>query len=165
MKTLAILVNAICVFVGLAGCTHEPVIPATTTPPAPIGEPLDIAPALQHYRVFSLVPLANSKTEPGEKHGRLAFNAESSAMEVYDANNGLLGRLFIAPDTCRNDDSPDCVRRYSMSGQLGDTVDNLHCYVQIRNDTNTSYSGQALTGICRDKTARMFEITFFGQSP
>ncbi len=86
-------------------------------------------------------------------------------MEVYDTTNGLLGRLFIAPDTCRNDDSPDCVRRYVMSGQLADSADNLHCFVQIRNDTNTGYSGQALTGICRDKTARMFEIKLFGEVP
>lgn len=157
MKTHTILASTVCAFGALAGCMHEPT--------APIGEPLNIAPALQHYRTFSVVPLSNSKTEPGERHGRLAFNAETAAMELYDTTNGPLGRLFIAPDTCRNDDSPDCVRRYVMSGQLADSADNLRCFVQIRNDTNTGYSGQALTGICRDKTARMFEIKLFGQVP
>jgi hypothetical protein len=163
MKTHTFLVSVICAFDVLAGCTHEP---TASVPLAPIGEPLEIAPdALQHYRTFSVVPLSNSRTVPGERHGRLAFNAETAAMEVYDTTNGLLGRLFIAPDTCRNDDSPDCVRRYVMSGQLADSADNLHCFVQIRNDTNTGYSGQALTGICRDKTARMFEIKLFGEVP
>jgi hypothetical protein len=164
MKTESILASAICLFSALAGCTHAPVAPVASVPAGPTGEPLDITPEMQHYRMFSVVPLATSRTGTGEMRGRLAFNADAAAIEMYDAANGLLGRLFIAPESCRNDDSPDCVRRYAMSGQLADSADNLRCYVQIRNDTKTGYAGQALTGICRDNAARMFEIKLFGDS-
>jgi hypothetical protein len=41
-----------------------------------------------------------------------------------------------------------------MSGQLADSAGNLRCYVQIQNNTKTSYAGKALTRICRDYAAR-----------
>jgi hypothetical protein len=146
----------------LAGCAHQSVATLDSVQAAPTGEPLDIAPEMQYYRMFRMVPLATSRTMPGEMQGRLAFNANSAAIEMYDTANVFLGNLFIAPEVCRNDDSTDCVRRYAMSGQLADSAGSLRCYVQIRNDTKTGYTGQALTGVCRDNTSRMFEIKLFG---
>jgi hypothetical protein len=164
MQERTAIASAICLSSALAACTHEPVAPVAIAPTAQTGEPLDIAPEMQHYRKFSVIPLATSKTGSGEMRGRLAFNADAATIELYDDGSGLLGRLFIAPESCRNDDSPDCVRRYAMSGQLTDSAGNLRCYVQIRNDTKTGYAGQALTGICRDNTGRVFEIQLFGDS-
>lgn len=163
MKIPVLLASCMGIVGILAGCTHAPVAPESNAPAAFAGEPLEIAPALQHYRRFTVVALGSSRTESGERQGRLAFNPDSAAMDLYDTSDAYLGRLFIAPEVCRNDDSPDCVRHYAMSGQLTESAGSLRCYVQIRNDTNTGYLGQALTGICRDNTARRFEIKLYGE--
>ena len=69
------------------------------------------------------------------------------------------GRLYVQVEQCGNDADPLCQRRYMLSGDISLRSTPLKCYVQIRNDANSGYAGQALQGLCQDSYRRSYSIT------
>lgn len=140
----------------LSGCMTQP--PASVTS---LGVELDDAPKLSRFTRFDLASQASGTGGDQKTTGLLSFNMSSAMFEVSTASLPNAGRLHVQAETCRDDPSPDCKRRYVVTGGVNALNTSMNCYIPIRNDTATGYVGQSLVGLCQDKTGRSFAITIF----
>lgn len=121
---------------------------------------LIVAPQLSHYSRFEIFPESSNATEQ-RATGTLDFNAYSASLELHIKDSQAIEHLFVQPETCRDDPSPDCKRRFAISGRITALGVPMNCYIPIRNDTSIGYYGQTLTGLCRDRNGRSFAISIF----
>jgi hypothetical protein len=84
---------------------------------------------------------------------------DGAYIEIHFPGIATSQRLFIQVEECRNSVDPLCQRRFVLSGDLFAFASRLKCYIQIRNDANSGYLGQALQGLCQDTNNRSFAIT------
>lgn len=131
-----------------------------STPP-PAG--LNSTPDLQRFNRFQLT--AQSASGSAALQQRLGTLEFKRAASLFEASNpgGAADRLFVQPETCRDDASPDCLRRFVISGRLAIENTAVNCYVPIRNDSDLGYGSQSLTGICQDRHSRLFSLTIFSR--
>ncbi|MEI7456601.1 MAG: hypothetical protein WCK93_07715 [Nitrosomonadales bacterium] len=122
---------------------------------------IDVSPKMAHYTQFDLVSQSSGSAEEQKISGTLLYKPTSAYFEVRTNENSNVDRLFIQPDECRDDASPDCQRRFVISGRLAAFKTSLNCYIQVRNDTSTGYSGQSIAGLCQDRNRRSYSITLF----
>jgi hypothetical protein len=122
---------------------------------------IDVAPKLAAYTQFDLVSQSSGAAEEQKVSGVLSYKATAAYFEAHTNGNTSVDRLFVQPDACRDDASPDCQRRFVISGHLTAFNTSLNCYIQVRNDTSVGYSGQSIMGICQDRNRRSFAITLF----
>jgi hypothetical protein len=126
---------------------------AETKPTNP--QKLDGAPDLSAYRTLEVTSNSTSKREVGE----VRFVMDGAYFEAYLPGATSVHRMFIQVEDCRNSTDPICQRRFVISGDLSAFSSRLKCYIQIRNDSNSGYFGQALQGLCQDTNSRSFAIT------
>jgi len=150
---LAILVAAGMSF--LSGCAAPPPI---VSPPA---SELEVAPQLSRFARFELASQASGSGAEQKTAGSLNFKSSSASFEVSTVSDQAAGRLYVQPEACRDDPSPDCKRRFVVSGRLSALNTTLNCYIPVRNDTSTGYVGQSLAGICQDRNGRSFSISIY----
>lgn len=122
---------------------------------APPPQQLESSPDLSMYRTLELTSNSTSKREVGEAR----FVADGAYVEVRLPGATTAQRLFIQVEDCRNSTDPLCQRRFVLSGDLSAFASRLKCYIQIRNDVNSGYVGQALQGLCQDTNSRSFAVT------
>lgn len=134
--------------------------------PQPVSTPakdnvLEVAPQLSRYTRFELFSQASTVSAEQKAVGSLDFKTSSSSFEVRTDGNQTVERLFVQSEVCRDDPSPDCQRRFVVSGRLTALGTTLNCYIPVRNDTSMGYAGQSLAGICQDRNGRSFSISIF----
>ena len=131
-------------------------VAACATPAAPDSNPqnLNDTPDLSAFRRVELNANATGKHESAGA----SFVATGAYLDVSLAG-AQTQRLYVQAEQCRNDANADCPRQYALSGELNAFSSQLKCYIQIRNDANSGYSGQALQGICNDQYRRSYAIT------
>lgn len=142
----------------IAACAQPP-SPAITANISPI----EAAPELARYSRFELTSQSNGNASEQKMAGSLDFKSSSASFDVITGNNQAAGRLFVQPESCRDDPSPDCQRRFVVSGRINILNTSLNCYIPIRNDVAIDYVNQSLTGICQDRYGRSFSISIFAQ--
>lgn len=147
----------------IGACTSPPPVSPTANLVAPTVNSglLEVAPQLSRYTRFELVSQASGAGAEQKAAGSLDFKTGSASFEVHPEGNQAVSRLFVQPDACRDDPSPDCQRRFVVSGRLSALNTSLNCYIPVRNDTSAGYAGQSLAGICQDRNGRSFSITIF----
>lgn len=136
----------------LAGC-------AATTPPLAT-PPHTVTPDLSAYVRFELYA-QNSGPSDKPLSGHLAFRAEGARFDVFQLDGGEMGRLHLQPDTCRDDPSPGCERRFLANGRIQALGANLNCAVPVRNDVNVGYQRQTLSGLCQSQFGRAYTLQLF----
>ncbi|MFA6970544.1 MAG: hypothetical protein WC208_03995 [Gallionella sp.] len=140
----------------LTACASASSVSATKN-----GGVIDVSPKMAHYTQFNLVSQSSGAAEEQKISGVLIYKPASAYFEAHADGNTSVDRLFIQPDACRDDISPDCQRHFIISGRLTAFNTSLNCYIQVRNDTSTGYAGQSIEGICQDRNRRSFAITLF----
>ncbi|MFA9217234.1 MAG: hypothetical protein ACEQSK_09025 [Sphingomonadaceae bacterium] len=134
--------------VALSACATPPALP-----PAPPS--LSDSPDLSAYRTLEIQSNANAKRQVLAAR----FVAAGAYLELEPAPNGASQRLYIQVEQCANDADPQCPRRYMLNGDIQALASPLKCYIQIRNDVNSGYLGQALQGLCQDSYHRSYSAT------
>ncbi len=123
------------------------ILAACATPPAQNENPqnLNDTPDLSAFHNVELSANSGGKRE----HTPARFVADGAYLDLQipDANSQ---RLYVQAEDCRNSADAYCARRYVLTGELTAFSSKLKCYVQIRNDANSGYIGQALQGLCQD---------------
>jgi hypothetical protein len=140
----------------LSGCMTQPPARVTSS-----GVELDDAPNLSRFARFDIASQASGTGGHQKANGILSFSKSSAMFEVSTASHLDAGRLHVQAETCRDDPSPDCKRRYVVTGSLSVLNTSMNCYIPIRNDAAAGYAGQAIFGLCQDKSGRSFSITIF----
>lgn len=137
----------------LSSCASAPDHPPASTI-APVANLTD-TPDLSAFSVLEL--RANS----GARHasGQARFHPAGAYLEVRMPEAADSQRLLVQVEECRNAADPFCQRRFALSGDLFAFASRLKCYIQIRNDANSGYPGQALQGLCQDSNSRSFAVT------
>jgi hypothetical protein len=138
---------------------------AATTPPTPAPAPaaapevpacgspaLDTTPDLSPYQRLELTSNANGTVISRS----LKFVADGSYLEVSADASAASERLYVQPEECRNSADESCARHFVALGNLTAFGTHVKCYVQLRNDSNTGYCGQAIAGLCQDAYSRSF---------
>ncbi len=156
LQRLLLCISAIVCADLLNGCAVSP--PAIVS--APVSE-LEVAPQLTRFTRFELASPASGSGTEQKATGSLVFNSGAASFDVITTDNKAKDRFFIQPETCRDDPSPDCKRRFAVTGRLSALNTTLNCYIPVRNDTSSGYVGQSLSGICQDRYGRSFTITIF----
>jgi len=123
---------------------------------------VELAPKLTHYSRFEL--FSQSSTAVGQRAtGSLEFNNNSAAFDLHISGSQSVEHLFVQPEACRDDPSPDCKRRFTISGQMTALGTSMSCFIPVRNDTSIGYFGQTLAGICQDRYGRLFTISIYAK--
>jgi len=123
---------------------------------------LEVAPQLSHYSRFELYSQSSTAADQ-RATGSLEFNNNSSAFDLHIADSPSVEHLFVQPEACRDDPSPDCQRRFTVSGRITALGTSMSCFIPIRNDTSIGYYGQTLAGICQDRNGRSFTMSIFAK--
>jgi hypothetical protein len=143
--------------------TAPPPPPSSTVAVTPPGEFLELAPALSRYANFELIANFTATNQIEKTSGLANYDQSSVTFRLTKAPDNLVGRLFVQPQTCRDDPNPSCKRQYAITGEINALGSRLNCFIPIRNDALTGYAGQSLTGICQDPYGRSFTLTLFGR--
>lgn len=137
----------------LTSCASAPDTPPnlTVAPAAHLTDTPDLSP-------FSVLELsANSGARRAS--GQARFIPGGAYVDVRFPEVADSQRLFVQVEQCRNSVDPLCQRRFALTGDLFAFASRLKCYIQIRNDANSGYLGQALQGLCQDTNSRSFAVT------
>ena len=121
---------------------------------------VSVTPDLSPYTQFELYAQNAAPTDTRQQ-GRLRFLVASSQFEAYRADGAAIGRLHVQPEECRDDPDAACQRRFVINGRLHSTQGNFSCVVPVRNDTNTGYQTQTLSGLCQSQYGRAYTIQIF----
>jgi hypothetical protein len=140
----------------LAGCTTSP------APVVPHGQPISSTPDLSPYAHIELYAQNAGSAEPPLQM-RSKFLVGSAQFEVSQLDGSPVGRLHVQPEACRDDPSPYCERRFTISGRLQAMNANLSCIVQVRNDSNVAYWSQTLSGLCQSQYGRVYTLQMFAR--
>jgi hypothetical protein len=144
------------VSVVAALCSAALLCACATPPEAPYNpQNLNDTPDLSAFHTVELSPNAGGKREILEAR----YVADGAHLAVYNAVAGGPERLYVQAEECRNSNDADCPRRFILTGNLSAYGSTLKCYIQVRNDSNSGYTGQALQGLCQDKFSRSYSIT------
>lgn len=138
---------------------------ATTTPPPVVStpqpvNPLTATPDLSAYVRFELYA-QNSGPADKPLGGSLQFRRDGARLDVHQMDGSEMGRLHLQPDTCRDDPSPACERRFLANGRIQALGANLSCAVPVRNDVNVGYQAQTLSGLCQSQFGRAYTLQLF----
>jgi hypothetical protein len=126
--------------------------------------PLERAtPDLSAYNAFELFSQAAVATGKMQAEGSLQYLQEASQFEAYVGTSERVGRLHVQADGCRDNPSPECLRRFTASGRITAFESTLSCTVPIRNDSSLGYARQTLSGICQSQYGRTFTIHLFAK--
>ncbi|GGY13880.1 hypothetical protein GJV26_18815 [Massilia dura] len=87
------------------------------------------------------------------------YDAAASILDLTLPGNFPAQRLFVQVEDCHDSADPQCRRSYYLGGDLDAFQSRLKCYARIRNDINVGYAGQALQGICTDRSGRTYALT------
>jgi len=143
------LLSSLIAILPISGCaTHKP------------SGMLEVAPQLSHYSRFELYSQSSTAAEQ-RATGSIDFNNNSSAFDLHIEGNHDAEHLFVQPEACRDDPSPDCQRHFTVSGRITALGTSMSCFIPVRNDTSIGYYGQTLAGICQDKNGRSFTMSIF----
>lgn len=116
---------------------------------------LDAAPDLSAYKTVELI--SNSG---GQRSIIQAQYIEGAAyLELPSSAGAPNQRLYLQAEDCRAVADTACQRSYAITGDLNVMQNRLKCYIEVRNDSSTAYSGQALQGLCQDPHSRSYSIT------
>ena len=140
----------------MVGCAAPP----STVAPVIVSD-LDVAPQLSRFARFELASQSSGPGAEQKATGSLNYKTSSASFEVSTPSDQSAGRFHVQPEACRDDPSPDCKRRFVISGRLSALNTTLNCYIPVRNDTASGYIGQSLAGICQDRNGRSFSISIF----
>ena len=146
---------AVSLLVG--GCAQPPVV--STVPP----NPLSNTPDLSAYTRFELFSQASVATGQSQTSGQLAYFPKSSQFDVADEPKAVVGRLHVQPDVCRDDSSPECQRRFTITGRVQVLGSSMNCTVPVRNDVALGYAQQTLSGICQNQYGRSFTFSMYAK--
>lgn len=111
-------------------------------------------PDISPYKKLEVISKENSKRELIATN----FIKEGAYLTASFDNNAVDQRLYVQVEECRNSADALCKRRFFLSGDLMAFGSPLRCYIQIRNDLTSGYSGQALQGYCQDNRGDTFAI-------
>ncbi len=128
---------------------------ATRTETTPAPPTLSDTPDLSAYHSLEISTNDHVRRDVAE----LRFVAQGAYLETATGHPGNPQRLYIQTEQCRDDAASACQRRYALTGTLDALGAPLKCYIQIRNDSNHGYQGQALQGLCQDNFSRSYSIT------
>ena len=154
--TIALITTLL--FLLLSSCAQQSVKnedPAAAVSQQTNPQGLDVSPDLSSFRTLELISNSTSRRQSGQAR----FVAEGAYVEVRFPESSAAQRLFVQVEDCRNSPDPLCQRRFVLSGDLMAFASRLKCYIQIRNDSNSGYGGQALQGLCQDTNSRSFAVT------
>ena len=112
---------------------------------------LNDTPDLSHYKKLEITSKETSKREVIATH----FVKEGAYLTA-SFDKAVDQRLYVQVEECRNSADALCKRRFFLSGDLMAFGSPLRCYIQIRNDLTSGYSGQALQGYCQDNLGDTF---------
>lgn len=140
----------------LAGCTTQ------SAPALAPGQPISSTPDLSPYAYIELYAQNSASDEPPLQM-RSKFLVGSAQFEVSQLDGSPVGRLHVQPEACRDDPSPYCGRRFTISGRLQAMNANLSCIVQVRNDANVAYWSQTLSGLCQSQYGRAYTLQMFAR--
>lgn len=157
MNYFQVCSSAVLVAIFMTGCS-APTPLAPSPPPSPYTSVPDLAP----YMRFELYA---QKAGPSEKPlaGNLKFRPEGARLDFFKTDGTEIGRLHIQPDTCRDDPSPACERRFLVNGRIQALDANMSCAVPVRNDMNAGYRAQTLSGLCQSQFGRAYTLQLFPQ--
>jgi hypothetical protein len=148
---------ACAVSLSVGGCVQPPVV--STVPP----NPLSNTPDLSAYTRFELFSQASAATGQSQTSGLLAYSPKSSQFDVTDETKAVVGRLHIQPEVCRDDSSPECQRRFTITGRIQVLGSSMSCTVPVRNDVALGYAQQTLSGICQNQYGRSFTFSIYAK--
>lgn len=143
-------------FHGFCIVLSSAILAACAAQPAPNENPqnLNDTPDLSAFHNVELSANSGGKRE----HAPARFVADGAYLDLQIPDVSSQ-RLYVQAEDCRNSADAHCARRYVLTGELTAFSSKLKCYVQIRNDANSGYIGQALQGLCQDQYSRSYSIT------
>lgn len=154
---LVSLIASFCLSGAITGCAVESPVIAQ-----PSG--LTATPDLSHYARFELYSQSAIASGQLQTQGKLLFKPEVSQFDIFlSPSASTVGSLHVQADSCRDDPSPDCQRRFVASGRFTALGATLNCTVPIRNDSTMGYAQQTLSGICQSQFGRAFTLHLLAQ--
>ncbi len=123
---------------------------------------VSVTPDLSRYTKFELYA-PNAAPTDNRQQGQLQFLAASSQFEVYRTDGIAIGRLHVQPEECLDDPDTACQRRFVINGRLHSPQGNFSCVVPVRNDSNTGYQVQTLSGLCQSQYGRAYTLQIFAR--
>ena len=124
---------------------------------------LDSTPDLSIYSRFELFSQAAVASGQLQAEGTLKYKLNPSHFEVHIPSVGLIGRMHVQADACRDDPSPECQRRFVATGRISALDSTMNCTVPIRNDSTVGYTRQTLTGICQSQYGRSYTFHIYAK--
>jgi hypothetical protein len=124
---------------------------------------LDSTPDLSGYSRFELFSQAAVASGQLQAEGTLKYKLNPSHFEVHIPSIGLIGRMHVQADACRDDPSPECQRRFVVTGRINALGSTMNCSVPIRNDSTVGYTRQTLSGICQNQYGRAYTLNLYSK--
>ena len=124
---------------------------------------IDSTPDLSSYSRFELFSQASVPSGQLQAEGTIEYKPEASHFELHIPTVGLIGRLHVQADACRDNPSADCQRRFVATGRFSALEVSMSCVVPIRNDSTMGYARQTLSGICQSQYGRAYTLNLYSK--